>query len=45
MYHANVYADISGTANVRQLRVCDMDRDGQIAVDDARAVAYKLIRR
>ena len=45
LYHANLYADISGTANVLQLLACDMNRDGEIAVDDARAVAYKLIRR
>ena len=45
LYHATLYADTAGADNVLQLLTCDMNRDGQIAVDDARAVAYKLIRR
>ena len=45
LYHANLYADTAGAGNVLQLLTCDMNRDGQIAVDDARVVAYKLISR
>ena len=45
LYHANLYADTTDAANVLRLLTCDMNRDGQIAVDDARAVAYKLIQR
>ena len=45
LYHANLYADTAGAGNVLQLLTCDMNRDGQIAVDDDRVVAYKLISR
>lgn len=45
LYHATLYADVSGEANVLRLLTCDINRDGQIAVDDARAAAYKLIKR